>query len=105
MLFWFNQSDLYIQFVSWSGVVLSLLVVANRLVVPSLILLFVTYLSIVNGTQVFMNFQWDIMLLEAGFLAIFLPGSIKVGSRIIPWLYRWFVFRFIFMGGVVKLTR
>ena len=104
MLFWFNQSDLYIQFVSWSGVVLSLLVVANRLVVPSLILLFSAYLSIVGGTQVFMNFQWDIMLLEAGFLAIFLPGSIKVGSRIIPWLYRWFVFRFVFMGGVVKLT-
>jgi hypothetical protein len=39
-------------------------------------------------------------LLEAGFLAIFLTA----GSRIVIWLYRWLVFRFLFLAGVTKLV-
>ncbi len=31
------------------------------------VLLFVYYLSIVNGGQIFMGYQWDFLLLEAGF--------------------------------------
>jgi hypothetical protein len=46
-----------------------------------------------------MSFQWDSLLLEVGFLSIFLTG----GSRIVVWLYRWLVFRYLFMAGVVKL--
>jgi hypothetical protein len=46
-----------------------------------------------------MSFQWDSLLLEVGFLAIFLTG----GSRLIVWLYRWLVFRYVFLSGVVKL--
>jgi hypothetical protein len=47
-----------------------------------------------------MNFQWDQLLLESGFLAIFLTG----GTRIVVWLYRLLVFRFLFLAGVVKLV-
>jgi len=47
-----------------------------------------------------MSFQWDFLLLECGFLAIFLPW----GSTIIVWLYRWLVFRFMFLGGAVKIA-
>jgi hypothetical protein len=46
-----------------------------------------------------LGFQWDLLLLEAGFLAIFLSS----GSRIVIWLYRWFVFRYLFLAGAAKL--
>jgi lipase maturation factor 1 len=45
-----------------------------------------------------MSFQWDMLLLEAGFLAIFL-GS----SKRIVWLYRMLLFRLMLMSGTVKL--
>ena len=38
--------------------------------------------------------------MESGFLAIFLTG----GTRIVVWLYRLLVFRFLFLAGVVKLV-
>jgi hypothetical protein len=45
-----------------------------------------------------MGYQWDALLLEAGFLAIFL-GS----SRMLIWLFRWLLFRLMFLSGAVKL--
>ncbi len=100
MWFWLSTSDAMIQWVSASGCVLSLLVIFSRFVTPALILLFFSYLSLYYAGQVFMSFQWDILLLEAGFLAIFLGK----GSRIIVWLYRWLLFRFMLLGGLVKLA-
>jgi len=58
------------------------------------------YLSLVSVGQVFNSYQWDAFLLESGFLALFLPG----GSPLTLWLFRLLLFRFMFMGGVVKLT-
>ena len=72
----------------------------GRWVRPALVGTFVLYLSCVYAGQVFMNFQWDQLLLEAGFLAIFLTA----GSRIVVWLYRWLVFRFLFLAGAMKLV-
>ena len=40
-----------------------------------LIVLFVLYLSLVSAGQTFMSYQWDLLLLEAGFLAIFLTSG------------------------------
>ena len=83
-----------------TGAVLGALVMVGVLVRPSLIALFVLYLSYVYAGQIFMSFQWDQLLLESGFLAIFLTG----GTRIVVWLYRLLVFRFLFLAGVVKLA-
>jgi hypothetical protein len=60
---------------------------------------FILYLSIVTTGQAFMSFQWDALLLEAGFLAIFLGWS-----SLAPWMFRWLLFRLMFMSGVVKLA-
>src|SRR5262249_9211120 len=60
---------------------------------------FALYLSYTYAGQDFMSFQWDSLLLEVGFLAIFLTG----GSRIVVWLYRWLAFRYLFLAGIVKL--
>jgi hypothetical protein len=60
--------------------------------------LFVLYLSVASAGQVFMSYQWDALLLEAGFLAIFLGSSLLV-----IWLFRWLLFRLMFLSGAVKL--
>jgi len=99
-LFWYSHTDGFINLVCISGIVLSLFLIAGFLKKVSLVLLYVLYLSLVNGGQLFLSFQWDLLLLECGFLAIFLPW----GSRIIVWLYRWLVFRFMFLGGVMKIV-
>jgi hypothetical protein len=69
------------------------------------------YLSLVVIGQDFLSFQWDILLLETGFLAIFfapwqLRGSSirREPSRAILWLLRILLFRLMFSSGVVKLT-
>jgi len=98
-LFWLNSSDTALIAGAVAGVLLGLLVVADRWVRPALILLYALYLSCAYAGQDFMSFQWDSLLLEVGFLAIFLTG----GSRIIVWLFRWLVFRYVFLAGAVKL--
>ncbi len=98
-LFWLNASDSALIAGTVLGVLLGMLVVLDRWTRPALIGLFALYLSYVYAGQDFMTFQWDVLLLEAGFLAIFLTA----GSRIVIWLYRWLVFRYLFLAGVVKL--
>ena len=96
-IFWFNSGDAFLQIVAWMGVGLSVLLIvglARRVVV---VLLFVGYLSIVNAGQVFLAFQWDVLLLEAGFLAIFIDFEVTI------WLYRLLLFRLMFLSGAVKL--
>jgi predicted DCC family thiol-disulfide oxidoreductase YuxK len=98
-LFWLNSSDAALFAGTLVGVLLGLLVVLDRWTRPALIGLFALYLSYVYAGQDFMSFQWDLLLLEAGFLALFLTG----GSRIVVWLYRWLVFRYLFLAGAAKL--
>ena len=98
-LFWLDSSDASLLAGCVVGALLGLLVVLNRATQAALIGLFVLYLSYFYGGQDFTGFQWDLLLLEAGFLAIFLSS----GSRIVIWLYRWFVFRYLFLAGAAKL--
>jgi len=99
-LFWLDQRDALLVAGAWLGAALGALVMLGILVRPALIALFALYLSYTYAGQMFMNFQWDQLLLESGFLAIFLTG----GTRIVVWLYRLLVFRFLFLAGVVKLV-
>jgi hypothetical protein len=98
-VFWLDASDITLQVVCVAGVVAALLLTGNILTRLMLPLLFVLYLSLVYAGQVFMSFQWDFLLLEAGFLAIFLP----YGSLIIIWLFHWLLFRLRFLSGTAKL--
>lgn len=111
-LCWFNSSDWFLHFLCGSGVVLSLLLILQVAPLFCLILLWGLYLSLTVAGQVFMNFQWDALLLEAGFLSVFLAPFRLLPSRrsqspLSPWahfLLRWLLFRLMFMSGVVKLT-
>lgn len=100
MVFWLNQSDLFLQSVAWLGCGLSFLLLFNIWPRFILVLQFIFYLSLVKAGQTFMNFQWDGLLLEAGFLAIFL----RPDSHIMIFLFRWLLFRLRFMSGISKLV-
>jgi predicted DCC family thiol-disulfide oxidoreductase YuxK/uncharacterized membrane protein YphA (DoxX/SURF4 family) len=111
-LCWFNSSNTFLHFLCAGGVVSSLLLIAGIVPVVSLIALFVSYLSLTTAGQDFLSFQWDILLLETGFLAIFLaPWQIwpKRGreppvSRAALFLLKLLLFKLLVMSGVVKLT-
>ncbi len=98
MVFWLDQSDFAIGAVCWAGAALSLLLIFDVLPRLSLFFLYGLYLSLFYAGQVFTGFQWDTLLLEAGFLAFFLSIATKPGI----WLLRCLLFRFMFLSGAVK---
>ncbi len=94
----------------WLGVVLSLLAIIGipeRLgTVASMtvwLLLYALYLSFVNVGQVFYGFGWESLLLETGFLAIFLGGADVAPPVVTIFLLRWVLFRVMFGAGLIKL--
>jgi hypothetical protein len=95
---WINSSDLAMRVVWLAGGALAIVLMLGFFRRTCLIALLVLYISISTAGQDFWSFQWDILLTEAGFLAIFADGS-----RGRTWLFRWLLFRLIFMSGVVKL--
>jgi hypothetical protein len=110
-LAWLNSSDAFLKGMCWAGAGLALLLLLGLGTTPVLVLLWVLYLSLTTAGQVFMGYQWDSLLLEAGFLSIFLvPPSLLPRQAAAPppalaiFLIRWLLFRLIFMSGVAKLA-
>ena len=111
-LCWFNSSNVFLHFLCGGGVVLSLLLIFEIAQVICLIALFVFYLSLTIAGQTFLSFQWDILLLETGFLSIFLaPWQLRPKrareppvSRAALFLLKLLLFKLMVMSGVVKLT-
>jgi hypothetical protein len=109
-LCWLSSGDAILYALCAAGVVAAVLVFIEWAVVPALALAWVSYLSIVVVGQDFFSFQWDTLLLEAGFLSIFLaPLGLTRAARlqappvVTMWLFRWLVFRLMFSSGIVKL--
>ena len=102
-LFWWNANDTVLAGAAWLGVALASLLLAGYLERLMLVSLYALYLSFSLAGQEFLAFQWDALLLEAGFLAIFF-GSADVTRKTVAWLYRWLAFRLYFLSGFVKLA-
>lgn len=110
-LLWVSSSDGMLMAVCWMGLAASLLVVGNVLPRAALMVCFVCFLSFIGVAQDFGQYQSDGMLLEAGFLALFvapegvLPGwgrrSLPVRAALLLLLWEWF--RIYFQSGAVKL--
>jgi hypothetical protein len=101
-LFWLDSSNAALQGAAFAGAVVSLLLALGRIRPrPALALLFVLYLSLYHAGQIFTTFQWDTLLLESGFLAIFLADA---PTRLIVLLYEWLLFRLRFLSGYFKLA-
>lgn len=109
-IFHWHYSDRFFATVAWSGAVLSAALVAGAGdLVPlwaamlTWLLLWVLYLSIVNVGQRWYGFGWESLLLEAGFLAVFLGNDSVAPPVLVIWLARWLVFRTEFGAGLIKL--
>ena len=75
-----------------------------------LFLLWLAYISLYQVGQTFLHFQWDILLLETGMLALILSPvrshqhkSSMVQDPVTMFLVRWLLFRMMFASGVVKV--
>ncbi|HWI59843.1 MAG TPA: lipase maturation factor family protein [Bacillota bacterium] len=110
-LCWFNASDRFLSVLCWSGALLALLLVLGIAPLFMLVLLWADYLSLFVVCRLFLSYQWDILLLETGFGAIFLapievlphfPPS-SAPPFVVVWLLWWLLFRLLFSSGVVKL--
>lgn len=109
-LLWLSPTDAALHWLCGAGTVLSVLLVLDFAPGPILLLLWAGYLSIVEVGGDFMSFQWDMLLLETGFLALFFApwrlrprGREAAPSGIMLWLLRLLLFRLMFESGCVKL--
>jgi hypothetical protein len=108
-LFHLHYSDRAFAAVCWTGAALAAAMTAGvgDLVAlwASMLLwavLWALYLSIVNVGQTWYAFGWESLLLEAGFLTVFL-GNVRAAPPVLGmWLIRWLLFRVEFGAGLIK---
>ena len=111
-VFWFGAGALALKSVCLAGCVGGLLVALDVAAVFCLPLCWALYLSLMSTSGGFLNFQWDSLLLETGFLAVFLSNlrlkprlrDATPPSLVVIWLFRLLLFRLMFSSGWVKLT-
>ncbi len=109
-IFHVHYSDRLFALVAWSGAVLSAAIVAGVTDLVPLwaamaiwLLLWLLYLSIVNVGQTWYSFGWESLLLETGFLAVFLGNDRTAPPVLALWLARFLLFRLEFGAGLIKL--
>ncbi|RUP00993.1 MAG: lipase maturation factor family protein [Mycobacterium sp.] len=108
-IFHLRYSDRLFAGVAWFGAAVAAATVGGLDLVPlwaavaMWATLWVLYLSIVNVGQVWYGFGWESLLLETGFLMIFL-GNAQVAPPVLTlWLVRWLLFRVEFGAGLIKM--
>lgn len=101
-LFWISCEDSILKGGAVAGAILSLFVVFGVFLPGIFLLLWLLYLSYMNVCREFLSFQWDVLLLEVGFMAIFLSigGTPSWVLLLAFWLL---LFRLKFSSGLVKL--
>src|SRR6185503_7745490 len=110
-LFWLGSSDAWLEGAAWIGLTLSTLVVFGVANAPIFAALWVLYLSFVQAGQVFYGYGWEMLLCEAGFLAMFLAPALRMRlfaatdppPLLLIVLFRWLTFRLMFGAGLIKI--
>ncbi|MGY3678229.1 lipase maturation factor family protein [Streptomyces sp. TE33382] len=109
-LFRLHYSDRFFAAVAWSGCAVSVALIAGldgHLPLWGGMLLWalpwVLYLSVVQVGQVWYGFGWESLLLETGFLAVFLGTGDTAPPVLVLWLLRWLLFRVEFGAGLIKI--
>jgi hypothetical protein len=98
-ILWLAPNNAMIAAVWILGALCGLVALTGHLQRPALAGCWLLWLSICSVGQDFLSFQWDMLLLETGFLAIFASRSL-----LLVWLFRLLLFRLMFSSGVVKLA-
>ncbi len=109
-VFWLSSGDVAIHLVCAAGTACGALLLLGRAPGPAAIAAWGLYLSLVGVGDVFLSYQWDALLLEAGLLACLdapwrlRPGGVeRAPSRLSRGLLRLLLFRLMFASGAVKL--
>lgn len=112
-LMWLDVGDTFMAILAWAGLCLALMLLAGWSSGLHLLALWVLYTSFVNIGQLFYGYGWEILLLETGFLAVFLCPSFLPGAgkgaqsppppKAVIWLLKWTLFRVVFGAGLIKL--
>ncbi len=110
-LCWLSATDGFLKLQCAAGTAIAVVLILGIAPAPCLFLLWLIYLSLSVVSREFLSFQWDNLLLEVGFLAIFFaplqwlprPGNSPPPSKAVLWLLRWLLFRLMLGSGLVKL--
>ena len=111
-LFWLSSTDIALKVTCYLGLLAALLMIIGVCPLPMGIVCYVVYLSFVTVGDVFLSFQWDNLLLEVGFITIFLAplkwrwrhsDEVKV-SIWVNLAFRILLWRLMVTSGIVKLV-
>ena len=109
-VFHLHYSDRFFAAWAWTGCAVSAALVAGvdrQLPLWGCMLLWLVpwalYLSIVNVGQTWYSFGWESLLLEVGFLAVFLGNDKVAPPVVVLFLLRWLLFRVEFGAGLIKM--
>ncbi len=111
-LAWLVHGDGALKAMTLAGAASAVLAAVGVWQVGTFALCWALYLSLFVAGQTFLGYQWDILLLEAGFLAIWFaprtafadPRKTATPSPTVLWLLRFLVFRLMFSSGLAKLA-
>ena len=107
---WLWSSDRAFTAIIWTGLALAVFALSGFserfgiwVSAATWLLLWVLYSSVVNAGGIFYGFGWEILLLETGFLAIFLGSREVRAPAVVMWLILWVAFRVMFGAGLIKM--
>ncbi|WP_449281810.1 lipase maturation factor family protein [Leucobacter sp.] len=105
-----RYTDRRLALLCWGGIAIAALLVLG---IPQLappwvpmlcfLALWGAYMSISSIGQTFYGFGWEMLLLEAGFLAAFLGSREQPPPAVVIVLFWWLVFRLEFGAGMIKI--
>ena len=98
-LLWISGTDAFLHGLFGLGVAACCAGLAGRARVTAALLVYAVYLSLFYAGQIFMGYQWDLLLIEALLLVALLAAHRTWGI----WLFRLLLFRFMLLSGAVKL--
>jgi lipase maturation factor 1 len=108
-LLWLSASDAMLHVLCIAGLIASALLVVGRAEGLSLVAAWACYLSLAVAGQTFLNFQWDALLLESLFTALFWARWEPQSRAHLPespagrWLLWLLAFKLMFLSGATKL--
>ncbi len=109
-LYWLFPREWTLYGIVLLGLVAGLLLIANRIPGLGVALGYVSMLSLVSVSGVFLRFQWDTLLLETLFASLLVaPWRLQPRDDVEPWpvgvwVLRLLLFRLMFFSGWVKLA-
>jgi hypothetical protein len=110
-LVWLSPSDAWLSSLCWGGAATSLLLIVGIVPSATAALLWLLYLSLTVAGQLFLEFQWDSLLLETGFLIIlYAPLSWREHVSddaeppvVVRWVIWFLAFKLTFLSGITKI--